>query len=47
MADADSDNDPPIRELTRPQRRVIGTLLEKAFTTPEQYPLTAKACVTG
>jgi hypothetical protein len=33
--------------LSRKQRRVLGTLLEKAFTTPEQYPLTLKATVTG
>lgn len=33
--------------LTRKQRRVLGTLLEKAFTTPEQYPLTLKATTTG
>lgn len=33
--------------LTRKQRRVLGTLLEKAFTTPEQYPLTLKAVTTG
>lgn len=36
-----------VRELSRPQRRVLGTLLEKGFTTPEQYPLTLKACTTG
>ncbi|MCA9006970.1 MAG: DUF480 domain-containing protein [Planctomycetaceae bacterium] len=34
-------------ELTRQQRRVIGVLLEKAFTTPDQYPLTLKAVTTG
>jgi uncharacterized protein YceH (UPF0502 family) len=33
--------------LTRKQRRVLGTLLEKAFTTPDQYPLTLKAATTG
>ena len=32
-----------ITELSRQQRRVIGVLLEKAFTTPDQYPLTLKA----
>lgn len=47
MADDEQDQYPPVRELSRPQRRVLGTLLEKAFTTPEQYPLTAKACTTG
>lgn len=49
MADNEHDlNDlPPIRELSRPQRRVLGTLLEKGFTTPDQYPLTVKALTTG
>lgn len=47
MADEERDQYPPVRELSRPQRRVFGTLLEKAFTTPEQYPLTPKACTTG
>lgn len=37
----------PLRQLSRKQRRVLGTLLEKAFTTPEQYPLTVKATVAG
>jgi uncharacterized protein len=43
------DNQQPITltELTRKQRRVLGTLLEKGFTTPDQYPLTLKACTTG
>jgi uncharacterized protein YceH (UPF0502 family) len=36
-----------IRQLSRIQRRVIGVLMEKAFTTPEQYPLTLKAATTG
>lgn len=43
-------NDEPknqIRQLNRTQRRVIGVLMEKAFTTPEQYPLTLKAVTTG
>ncbi|MEQ9409921.1 MAG: DUF480 domain-containing protein [Fuerstiella sp.] len=36
-----------IRELSRIQRRVVGVLMEKAFTTPEQYPLTLKATTTA
>ncbi len=36
-----------IRELSHAQRRVLGVLLEKAFTTPEYYPLTLKAVMTG
>jgi uncharacterized protein YceH (UPF0502 family) len=34
---------PVVRELTSNQRRVLGALLEKAFTTPDQYPLTVKS----
>lgn len=37
----------PLPELTRKQRRVLGVLLEKGFTTPDQYPLTLKATTTG
>lgn len=36
-----------ITELTKRERRVLGVLLEKAFTTPDQYPLTLKAVTTG
>ncbi len=38
---------PPVRELTAGQRRVLGTLVEKAITTPNQYPLTLKALASG
>ncbi len=37
----------PLTTLTRKQRRVLGVLLEKAFTTPDQYPLTLKATTSG
>ncbi len=37
----------PLKHLSRKQRRVLGTLLEKAFTTPDQYPLTLKATIAG
>ena len=36
-----------IRQLNRIQRRVLGVLMEKAFTTPDQYPLTLKATTSG
>lgn len=36
-----------IRQISRIQRRVLGVLMEKAFTTPDQYPLTLKAATTG
>lgn len=34
-------------ELTAPQARVLGCLIEKRATTPETYPLTLKALVTA
>lgn len=37
----------PLTTLSRKQRRVLGVLLEKAFTTPDQYPMTLKAVTTG
>lgn len=33
--------------LNATQLRVLGVLVEKAFTTPEQYPLTVNALVNG
>lgn len=36
-----------IRQFSKIQRRVIGALMEKAFTTPDQYPLTLKATTTA
>ena len=35
------------RQLSKPQRRAIGVLVEKAFTTPEYYPLTLKAATNA
>ena len=37
----------PLKELSRKQRRVLGVLLEKAFTVPDQYPMTLKGITTG
>lgn len=34
-------------ELTAPQARVLGCLIEKQATTPESYPLTLKALTTA
>lgn len=36
-----------IHQLTRLQRRVLGALMEKGYTTPDQYPMTIKGCATG
>jgi uncharacterized protein YceH (UPF0502 family) len=38
---------PPITSLSPAQRRVLGTMIEKALTVPESYPLTLKALATG
>lgn len=43
----DEEQLPPVRTLTADQRRVLGALLEKAFTTPDAYPLTLKALATA
>lgn len=37
----------PLTPLSRKQRRVLGVLVEKAFTVPDQYPLTLKATTTA
>lgn len=34
-------------ELTADEARALGVLIEKAFTTPDQYPLTLNAVVNG
>lgn len=47
MSDADVSSLPPITELSRAQRRVLGVLVEKGITTPEVYPLTLKSVTTG
>jgi uncharacterized protein YceH (UPF0502 family) len=36
-----------IRPLDAVERRVLGTLIEKGKTTPDQYPLSLNALVTG
>lgn len=38
---------PQWQPLSAKQRRVVGVLIEKAKTTPEVYPLTLNALVTG
>ena len=42
MSDEEEKN--KIRQLTRLQRRVLGTLMEKGFTTPDQYPMIEGCC---
>ncbi|RLS30645.1 MAG: DUF480 domain-containing protein [Planctomycetota bacterium] len=46
----DADTQPPgsrIRPLDAVERRVLGVLIEKAKTTPEAYPLSLNAVITG
>src|SRR5262249_57213280 len=48
MADPSTEPDlPPVTSLSAAQRRVLGTMVEKALTVPESYPLTLKALTTG
>ena len=35
------------RQLSPELRRCLGVLIEKAYTTPEYYPLTLKGATTG
>ena len=48
MTDAPEQQDlPPLTSLSPAQRRVLGTMIEKALTVPESYPLTLKSLMTG
>lgn len=50
MSDSSTSIDdqlPPVKVLSKLQRRVLGVLIEKGITTPEYYPLTLKALTTG
>ncbi len=47
MNDPQPSTAPVHLELTKPQRRALGVLIEKGFTTPEYYPLTLKALTAG
>ncbi|MGZ0162295.1 MAG: DUF480 domain-containing protein [Planctomycetales bacterium] len=47
MDEFENDQRPEVRELSSRQRRVLGVLIEKGLTTPEYYPLTLKAVMTG
>ncbi|MFM8953065.1 MAG: YceH family protein [Planctomycetaceae bacterium] len=46
MNDA-STTPPTVRPLDANERRVLGVLIEKAKTTPDQYPLSLNGVVTG
>lgn len=47
MSDTPDTPAAPVRPLEAAERRVLGTLIEKAKTTPDQYPLSLNALVNG
>lgn len=47
MTDQTEEKLTQLPPFDRRQRRVLGVLIEKGFTTPEYYPLTLKATTTG
>src|SRR6056297_3224164 len=48
MVDLMSDEEPnPAQPLSATARRVLGVLVEKAKTTPDNYPLSLAAIITG
>ncbi|MFM8582755.1 MAG: DUF480 domain-containing protein [Planctomycetaceae bacterium] len=47
MTDPHDANLPPITSLSKKQRRVLGTLIEKALTVPDSYPLTLNSLLSG
>lgn len=47
MSDTPEPQLPPVTSLSKKQRRVLGTLIEKALTVPDSYPLTLNSLVSG
>ena len=47
MNDETTDDKPTPVPLSAAARRVLGVLVEKAKTTPDNYPLTLAAIITG
>ena len=47
MTDPDGQDSNPVVPLSARARRVLGVLVEKAKTTPDNYPLTASALING
>lgn len=45
--DIDAQNDDTAPQLTAIQLRVLGALMEKELTTPDQYPLTLNALISA
>ena len=44
---SDEQTPPAWRPLSKMERRIVGVLIEKAKTTPDQYPLSLNALVNG
>ena len=47
VSDSETSELIPLTFFSRKQRRVLGVLLEKAATVPDQYPMTLKGATTG
>ncbi|WP_147870463.1 YceH family protein [Stieleria maiorica] len=47
MSENDTQNDKPVVPLSANARRVLGVLVEKAKTTPDNYPMSAAAIISG
>lgn len=47
MNDETNDDKPTVVPLSQNARRVLGVLVEKAKTTPDHYPLTLAAVISG
>ncbi|MCC9604038.1 YceH family protein [Stieleria sp. JC731] len=47
MSDSAGDDSQPVVPLSANARRVLGVLVEKAKTTPDNYPMTVAAIVSG
>lgn len=47
MNENTATNSPAAPALTAIERRVVGALVEKAFTTPDSYPLTTNSVITA
>ena len=47
VSDSETSELIPLTSFSRKQRRVLGVLLEKAATVPDQYPMTLKGATTG
>ncbi|OYP36982.1 YceH family protein [Rhodopirellula sp. MGV] len=47
MSESDGEDSKPVVPLSANARRVLGVLVEKAKTTPDNYPMTVAALISG